>query len=164
MFGPTKLFHMARPYTPERAYRWSVLPLGIFSIVSGIVLPASAVLMPAEQILVPPFAEPWLRRVALGGISILCLPIGVGLCLRSKVAWWAFFAWLMAGTAWHIFIGITDPRFPEFAFLSPAFNIPLAVGIYVATKPVFTLAQREHGGKAESPPGGSEGIRRAKRS
>lgn len=131
---------MARPYTSDRAYRSSVLPLGVFMVFGGIVLPVSAVLMPAEQIFVPPLTDPWLTRVVFGGMSLFLLPLGVGFCLRSKVAWYGFFAWALIGTIWWgvFFRGPPDRHFEIFVnVVCPLFNLLIAVGIYFATKPVF---------------------------
>lgn len=128
---------MATSCTPERAYRWSVLPLGVFMVVGGILLTGAAMLMPADSIFVPPWSDPWMKRLVLGGMSLLLVPMGIGFCLRSKVAWRGFFAWLMVGTCYHIVAGILDPQYRPFIVLSPAFNISFGAAIYLITKPLF---------------------------
>jgi uncharacterized membrane protein HdeD (DUF308 family) len=128
---------MGKPYTPERAYRSSVLPLGIFLIVGGIVLFSAAMLMPSDALFVPPFSDPWVKRTVFGGLSLPLLPLGLGFCLRNKLAWWGFFAWLLIGTAWQVVTGMLDPQFGPLVVISPVFNAFVAVGIYFATRPVF---------------------------
>jgi len=66
------------------------------------------------------------------------LPIGLGLCWRSKIAWLALFAYMLVGTIWHIVAGTLDSQLAFLAVLSPVLNIPLVVGIYFVTRPVFT--------------------------
>ncbi len=60
-----------------------------------IVLFGGAMLMPPDSIFVPPLNDPWLKPLVFGGLSLLLLPLGLGFCLRSKVAWWGFFAYLL---------------------------------------------------------------------
>lgn len=128
---------MAKPYTPERAYRQSVLPFGVFLIFGGIVFLAASLLMPAEAISVPPLHTPWLKWAAVGGLSFPLLPLGIGFCLRSKVAWRAFFVWLLIGSIWSVVAGMLASD--VVAVIMPvAFNLPFAFGIYLATRPAFT--------------------------
>jgi hypothetical protein len=134
---------MRKPYTPERAYRWSVLPCGLFMIVGGIVLPSAALLMPSYALFVPPFSDPWLKRAVFAGMSLPLLPLGLGLCFRSKLAWWGFFAWLIIGTAWQVVGGFLDPQFAHLVVVSPVFTLGFAVGTYFATKPVFNATNRK---------------------
>ncbi|MBN1395220.1 MAG: hypothetical protein JW959_09365 [Pirellulales bacterium] len=134
-------FQMAKPYTADRAYRLSVLPLGIFMIVCGIIFCASALLMWPQRIFIPPLNEPLVERIVFIGISLPLIPMGIGFCFRSKVAWWCFFAWMFIGMIWNFSFVIPDPEFSVLGILS-FMNIPLAVGIYYATKPAFpTKAQ-----------------------
>ena len=134
---------MAKPYTADRAYRLSVLPLGVFMIFGGVILFTWAMLMSPEQIFVPPFKGSLLERVVFGGLSLALLSLGIGFCFRSKVAWWCFFVWMLIGIIWHVIAGILDPQFASLAILSPAFNIPIAVGIYYVTKPAFLPNARD---------------------
>jgi hypothetical protein len=122
--------------TPDRAYRASVLPLGLFMAFAGLILPLSAILMPAQSFLVFPESERWLQRVVFGGLSLLLLPLGIGLCLRSRFAWWGSFAWLLAGTTWNTVTAILNSRFDD-AIVGPLVTIPLAIGIFFVTKPAF---------------------------
>jgi hypothetical protein len=135
---------MGKPYTPERAYRWSVLPLGIFMIFSGIVLPSAAMFLPSDAIVVPPFSDPWTKRVVFCGASLPLLPLGIGFCLRNKLAWWGFFAWALIGT---VLAAVAQTHGPDFGSpenrigvaLGSAVNILLVVGICFATRPVFVF-------------------------
>ncbi len=92
---------MRKPYTADRAYRLSVLPLGIFMVLAGIAGPAWAVFAPVHSFwtFVPEPTNPLVKRLVLGGTSLPLLPLGIGVCLRSKLAWWGFFAW-MATRCW----------------------------------------------------------------
>jgi hypothetical protein len=127
---------MSMHYTPDRAYRWSVLPLGIFSIIGGVFVFTAAMLMPPESLQMPPFEAAWLKRLALGCLCLYLVLIGLGLCYRNKAAWLGFFAYILIGMIWHLAVGLCDPQFAIFV-LSPVLNVPIAVGIYFATKPVF---------------------------
>jgi hypothetical protein len=132
-----KINTMFKPYTPDRAYRWSVLPLGILSILGGIFFFAGAMLMPPEFVQIPPFVDIWLKRLAMGFLCFYLVLIGIGLCYRNKAAWLGFFAYIIIGTIWHIAVGICDPQYAIFVIMSPLFNVPFAISIYFATKPVF---------------------------
>lgn len=123
-------------YTPERAYRWSVLPFGVFMMVGGIILFASSVLAPSNSISMPPLQDPWLKRVVFGGLALCVALLGLGFCRRSRVAWWGFFAYLLLGTVWQMIVGILNSQFLPLV-LAPAFNLSFALGIYWAMKPVF---------------------------
>jgi hypothetical protein len=127
---------MAVSYTPERAYRFAVLPLGIFFVLGGIVAIATAVWMPSEAMFMPPFEDPSLKRLVMAGLAIPIFAIGLGLCRRSKIAWYGFFLYTLIGTIWHVVAGMLDPQF-RFLVSSPIINGPIALGIYFATKPVF---------------------------
>jgi hypothetical protein len=127
--------HLRKPYTPERAYGCSVLPFGTFMIVGGIVLFIGAMLSPSEAIFVPPFSDPWIKRAVFGGVSLSSLLLGIGFCLRSTLAWWSFFVWVLLGTAWGVVAEIRDLGF--LVIIPVTFNVIFAVGVYFATKPVF---------------------------
>ncbi len=138
-------FMSGKPYTPERAYRLSVLPFGIYLIVGGIVGPIAALLVPPEVIHLPPFSDPWLKRAIFFGATLPYLPLGVGFCLRSKLAWWGFFAWQLMSVCFAVVVGILDRQDPDrFAevVIGPIFNLGFAVGLYFATKPVFVVVSR----------------------
>jgi hypothetical protein len=133
---------MAATYTSERAWRFSVLPLGLLFILGGIVLIAGAIWMPSDELFVPPFQEPSLKRAVLAGLAIPVCMIGLGLCWRNKIAWYALFLYLVVGTIWHVVAGVFDPRFIALAIGSPVLNGAIAVGIYYATKPVFLCSDQ----------------------
>jgi hypothetical protein len=97
--------------TLEQSYRWSVLPLGVFMIFGGIVLFTAAMLCPAESMFVPPFQAPWTKRLVAGGISLCWVPLGLGFYLRSKIAWYAFFAFILIGTSWHVIAALLDSNY-----------------------------------------------------
>ena len=135
---------MAVRYTADRAYRVSVLPLGIFLMFGGVVFVLSAVFMPMTPVwIMPPFDDPWLKRVVFGGLGFLWVPIGLGLCFRSRITWFGLFTYMLLGIIWQVTAGFLDPRLASFVVLSPLVNIPIAVGIYFVTKPVFVRNGRQ---------------------
>ena len=84
----------------------------------------------------PPFKDLSIKRVVLAGLAIPMLAIGLGLCRRSKIAWYGLFLYTIIGTIWHVLAGMLDPQLVCLV-ASPAINGPIAVGIYFVTRPVF---------------------------
>jgi hypothetical protein len=122
-----------KPNAAQRAYRWSVLPLGIFMIIGGIVMPIVAMFAPANALLVPPFSDPGIKRFFFAGMTLPLLPLGIGFCLRKRLAFWLFFVWIFIGTAWHFVAGIVDP-----VYRLPSVEPLLAFGIYLCTRAAFS--------------------------
>ena len=135
-----------RPYTPERAYRVSVLPLGVFFIVGGAFSLVASFVLPIVWL---PFVhDERMARFLFAGVSLLLGGIGVGLVLKSKAAWYALFAWWVLGTVWPVAGWLFDPPARIWAEMSdaarwfyPVFGLVLngifVVGLYVATRPAF---------------------------
>ncbi len=131
----------AVPYTAERAYRVSVRPLAALMIIGGLVFPAVAMLSPYVPRM--PFAESAAaKRILMAVFGFFLLPIGIGLWLKLKVAWYAMFVYIVGGTIFNV-IG--------FWLCTPAdngggvllglvgilLNGVLTVGLYFVTRPVF---------------------------
>jgi len=136
----------AKPYTAERAYRVSVRPLAIFLILGGLLLPALAVLCPSAPDM--PFAEsPIARRILMAVLGFFFLPIGIGLYLKLKVAWYAMLVYLVFGTVFGA-IGVwvdeaADTRERVVLMLfAVLINGVLTVGLYFVTRPVFSRPRR----------------------
>jgi len=129
---------MAEPYTPERAYRWSVLPFGMLLIAGGIAALLAPLYVPSDLLRLSekPFTNSWMGRAGINAFCILQILIGIGFCLRSKVAWWSYFAFLLAATVWQAAFGVDNSHIAG-VVLAFAFNIPFGIGIYFATKPAF---------------------------
>jgi hypothetical protein len=121
----------------DPAYRFAVLPLGIFFVLGGIVAIATAIWMPPEAMLMPPFEDPSLKRLIMAGLAIPVFAIGLGLCRRSKTAWYGLFLYMLTGTIWHVVVGLLDPQFRFLAIASPVLNGAIGVGLYLVTKPAF---------------------------
>ena len=91
---------MARkPYTPERAYRVSVRPLAVFFVMVAVASCLGMILSRDEAIFLPPFEGIAKRAVGIL-IALFIGAIGVGLYFRSKIAWYAMFAYFILITPW----------------------------------------------------------------
>jgi len=106
-------------------------------ILGGVILFFSGFFIPTELLFLPPLDDAVVKRVVFCALSLLYIPLGIGFCLRSKTAWWGFFAVMLVGIIWHVIAGILNPHFAFLAILSPVLNIPIATGIFFVTKPAF---------------------------
>ena len=128
-----------KPYTPERAYRLSVRPLAIFFMAGGALVAIGSCVLPITW--VPFVRDEWLKRLVMLASCLVSIAIGVGLYRRSKMAWYAMFAWITLGTLWTVAGSILDPwigdaRWPVAAY-GVIVNGAFGVGSYFATRPVF---------------------------
>ena len=132
----------ARPYTPERAYRVSVRPLAVLFITAGLAVSAVAVLSPYVPEM--PFVESSAgKRILTAVLSFLLVPIGIGLYLKLKMAWYAMFGCLVCGTIFSAIGfwlyapgGLGEGIF--FGLVCVLLNGVLTVGLYFVTRPVFS--------------------------
>ena len=81
------------------------------------------------------------NRWSYASIGAFVLAMGVGLGIRSRAAWYAFFAYLLAGTIYTLLARILDP-IPDdipwtFVPLVVAFNGAFGLAVFVATRRVF---------------------------
>ncbi|MHC4505094.1 MAG: hypothetical protein ACYTFI_17450 [Planctomycetota bacterium] len=135
-----------RPYTPERAYRVSVVPLSIFFVIAGLVFFVVSLVVDGKYIFMPPLG-PKTASVAFGGIGLFLAAVGVGLLFRLKTAWYAMLAYFILGAPWAAWSWATAPEemAPPVAFVvfGTLLNVGIAVGLYFVTRPVFVRAREE---------------------
>lgn len=81
------------------------------------------------------------NRWSYASIGAFVLAMGVGLGIRSRAAWYAFFAYLLVGTLYQILGRILDPISNDipwaFVPLVVAFNGAFGFAVFVATHKVF---------------------------
>ncbi len=135
-----------RSYTPERAYRWSVIPLAAFMFFGGLIFVAASLFTPLEPDM-PPIKSPWLARLVFGGIGAYLSVLGIGFFRLSRLALWGFYGYIVLGSIWQMFLPMFDSRWsPWLALASLIFNVLITVGIYLAVKPAFAnVAQLKRG-------------------
>jgi hypothetical protein len=83
------------------------------------------------------------RRLVFGVLSAICLPIGVGLWRRLRLAWYGLFVYIDIGSALFLLNALLSgvPMFfPIFGLTMPA---AIGVGLYIAMKPAFVLRKNE---------------------
>ncbi len=140
-----RFFAPRRPYTPERAYWTSVVPLGCLFAIGGPMM-AAMVWLPMVHIGWLPFlSSDSAKRIAFVALGLFFAVIGVGLWRRSKIAWYAVFAYVGAGNAGIILGWLFDPTAPgeqsDFFVSGIPFNLLIATGIYFATRPAFRVRE-----------------------
>ena len=136
---------MARkPYTPERAYRVSVVPLSIFFVIAGVVFFVVSLVVDGRHIFMPPLG-PEAASVVFGGAGLFLATVGAGMLFKLKIAWYAMLAYLVLGTPWATWAFATAPEHmacpTAFVVAIPLFNVGVAVGLYFVTRPVFVRAR-----------------------
>ena len=142
-----------KPYTPERAFRVSVMPLSIFFIVSGAVFVIVAAFVDGRFIHMPPFG-PTGAKVAFGLVGLVLIIVGAGMLRRSRLAWYGMFAYLALGGIWYLALGvaflISPPGEPEpgalFYLAGVAWTTLIGTGLYFVTYPVFRSGDARNGG------------------
>ncbi len=145
-----------KPYTPERAYRWSVCPLAALFAFGGPVFAIAIHFVAEPAINRVLFVDSYVaNRAIFSAIGILVCAIGIGLFLKSRIAWYALFGYLLSGTVWGVAKEMVDPDFGEAPNIAMAvtlwlFNTALGVGIFFATRPVFQPGSRD--GETNSDP------------
>ena len=135
----------------DRAYRQGVRPLAIF-LAGGGLLVLVVVLFRLMPIGWTPFIESNAgKRLAFCVLGTLLMVEGIGLYLKSRMAWFALFAYIILGTAWVVAGANFDSRMTEGeAFFVTIFGLlgngVLAVGLYFVTRPAFRpgAAQQEN--------------------
>jgi len=151
-------------YSPERAYRWGVLPIAVLLLVGGAWGLVAAALGSVGFV---PFVHDAMRaRLLEGGLGVASAIVAVGLICRSRVAWWASMACNALAHVWYGLGCLFDPglerllgqsellaiyppellramRYFLFALLL-VFGVVFTVGIYFATRPAFRV-QRSPG-------------------
>jgi len=144
MTEPSPLFgkKRRRPYTPERAYHSSVIPMAAFMFFGGLIFVAASILSPLKPHM-PPIESPWLARFVFGGIGVYLSILGIGFFRLSRLALWGFYAYIVLGSIWQVFLPMFDSRFsPWLALAGPVFNVLITVGIYLTVRPAFANAAR----------------------
>ena len=133
-----------KPYTPERAYRVSVIPLALFLVIGGLFLSVAAVVLPITSPF--PFVRSELgNRAIFGAISIFLSVTGIGLWRKSKTAWYAMLFYLVAGASAHAVAVLFDSESPLYGGQQRylvlggllLWDLLIAVGIYCAIAPAF---------------------------
>ncbi len=140
-----ELQRFRKPYTPDRAYRVSVLPLALYCLFGGLFFLLFAVL-PGESSPVyfgefPFVPTPTGKRICLAAIGLFFVPIGVGLLFRRHWALLAFIVYIAFGTAYFIIAWAAD-ALPQgwngwVVAASSAFNLFFAWAVLHCTRPAF---------------------------
>jgi hypothetical protein len=133
-----------KPYTPERAFRISVVPLSIFFIVGGAVLAIAAAVRDGRSVYMPPLG-PTGAKLALGAVGLALVAIGAGMLLKLRLAWYGLIAYLALGGVWNLVLGIGFAVTPPdggrpgalFHFLAAALAVLFGGGLCFVTRPVF---------------------------
>ena len=127
---------------PDRAWRISVLPLGIVLIVCGVAAWVGAFTLPLG--FVPFIEEIEHRRIAVVALGLASAGLGLGVLRRSRTAWRALFAYLALGILWVTAGVIWDHHFHVFAdirwflvCLNLVMGAAIIGGIYATTRAVF---------------------------
>lgn len=145
-----KLQRFRKPYTPERAYRVSVLPLACYCLCGGLFcLIFAALASESSQAYLGEF--PFIptrtgKRIFFAAIGICFLPIGVGLLYRRRWALWGLMGYLAFCTAYVIIAWAMD-TLPQgwngwVVAASMAFNLFLAWGVLHSTRPAFAARSK----------------------
>lgn len=99
-----KLQRFRKPYTPERAYRVSVVPLAFYCLFGGMFMLVFAALAgTSKNVHIGEF--PFIstmpgKRFLFAGIGAYFLPIGIGLIYRRQWALWGFIAYITLCTVY----------------------------------------------------------------
>lgn len=133
--------------TPEKAFKTSVRPLAGLIVLQSIGLLLIFTTWPAEQLpKVPvPFIPDPIKVYFLIASAIFLLVVGIGLFLRSRIAWFLFLAYLVVGPIFLI-MGMVFGYFPGAEPktitipIASIFSAVVAVGLYIVTKPAFRKA------------------------
>jgi hypothetical protein len=136
-----------RATTAEAAYRRFVVPLSIFMIVGGMFLSVLFCFVPITSPF-PFVTSERLNRIIGLMISIFLVADGIGLLLRSRVAWYALLAYCGLGVILPV-LGAFDPnswqRHGGYEMLpfGAVLNSVIAIGIYLGTRPAFVAESPE---------------------
>jgi hypothetical protein len=130
----------------EKAYKYSVKPLGYFFILGGIMMVQIFFVFPNEMWM--EFPAPFLhsvfsKKILMVFVDLLFLFIGIGLLKRFKPAWYALLAYISIGSFWLALGGLfgyfPNQQLPGYmlAMLVLVINGGIGTGIYFITKPTF---------------------------
>ena len=133
--------------TPEKAYKSSILPIGVIFVLQAVMLLKVSLSWPVEQLSKAPlpFIPDPIKKYVLIATAVLILIIGIGLFIRSKALWYVFLSYLVIGPA-YVIIGLAFDYFPVSGpkiYIIPAatfFSALISIGLYFATKPAFQKA------------------------
>ena len=125
-----------------------VIPNEAYTMLTGSTIPAIPLFTLTGFILSESNAG---KRLAFCVLGTLLMVEGIGLYLKSRMAWFALFAYIILGTAWVVAGANFDSRMTEGeAFFVTLFGLlgngVLAVGLYFVTRPAFRpgAAQQEN--------------------
>ena len=138
-----------KPHTPERAYRLYVVPLAALFAFGGPVVAVAIQLTPDPGINRLLFVDSYSTNRAIFAAFGLCgCAIGIGLFLKSRIAWYLLFGCILFSAVWGVAKELIDPDFGEAPYIGMAvalwlFNTAIGVCIFFATRPVFQPGSRD---------------------
>lgn len=146
--SPVPRTYVGKAYTPQRAYRTSVLPFAALLLLNGVVILAVCSVFPLLPIAYFPLVcDPAGQRIGMGILAVTHIVFGIGFLRRSRLLWRTFFGYLGIATCLAAVAQIVDrPKFLDSrdAVITAAFvcvaNTLVAVGLYFATRPAFAAA------------------------
>jgi hypothetical protein len=95
----------------DASYRWTIIPLGILCTFAGVFTTVYMWVLRLPITSPAPFVRSQeLNQRLFGAIGIYCLLMGIGLLLRWRIAFYAFFAYIAFGVVVR-WIAAFDPEF-----------------------------------------------------
>jgi hypothetical protein len=133
------------------------VPLGCLFAFGGPLMAVIACLPFAHIGWLPFLQTDFARRTAMVLLAVPLTVMGVGLWRRSKVAWYAVFAYIGLCTAMLILSWQLDPSAADEIGRSDVvsgsvFNVLIGIGIFLATRPVFLAVPSDGAGLVVTDP------------
>jgi hypothetical protein len=134
-------------YSAESSYRYAVRPLAVIMMLGGVVVLLMFTAFQARITWCPFVDSDVAQRAIVATLAGVQSVLGLGLWLRSRLAWQMLFVLICLASAWTVAGAILDPPFDHapsllFALFCLVTNTAWAVLLWIVTRPAFHPSAR----------------------